>query len=373
MEIASLDKGRRTLEAMEGIQADRMRAALSTVGRGSRGLLCFWNSDNPIILAGTTVAHAENKLHVLQLDREANEIHQCIALPVSAEAWSLAVSSQNSRENNIVVATRRGHKSAVEVWRLGGLADLSSSALELGSNSASGSDGHIEVTTTVSVTGQILKVCGNTFVTGSYLAVTQAGASVLDASNSFAVKATFPEGSAFETDGRPSKIVTGDWMDANIAFLLSKDKIGMFDTRSGNSSMAIDIKRSAESMKSEEHDEWISRNTARASSACSDGGNAIYVGGQDGLVRAFDIRKTEMLWEVRHERGQWVSALTSYGNGFLSGGTDGVVRSWTTDGKAVATFPQHDDTVTNICCSPTIFASVSYDGRIAINNVAPES
>lgn len=361
---------------MEGTQLERKRAALSTVGRGSKGLLGFWDLGSPIILVGTALTQPENKIHVLRLDKEANEINQCFTVQTPAEAWSFALISGSSLGTNIVVAERRKHLSAVAVWRLPSLTDFGSSSPDVnihgGINTSASGSVEIDTVTSIPVHGFLLRVRRNSFSPGTYLAIAEKEASVLDLSNS-SVKTTLPDWSTFELPGSGSKLVDGDWRDANTAFLVSADMVGLFDTRSGNNSSVIDIRSCAEKMQTESQDELIPRTVAKASSACSDGANIIYVGGKDGFIRAFDIRKSEMLWEARHERGQWVSSLLSYGEGFLSGGTDGVVRSWTKEGNAIGTFPQHDDTVTNMCCSSASFASVSYDGRLAVNDIALQS
>lgn len=356
---------------MVASHAGRKRPALSTVGRGTRGLLGFWDGDTPVVIAGTAIARTENRLHVLRLNKEENVITPLSTIPVPAEVWSLDTVDHGNQETEVIVAARRGCESTVEVWRLGGLPDLQ----HFSSDQLHQSSGQVNVqaasSSSLKVEGEILKVCKNVFNPITCLSLTQSSASTLDVSQSLKQNTSLSvSGGQFSSEGSHLKLVSADWIDPNTALIASQKTLAVFDTRTGTISGSLNVKKILEASKPGSNGFWVPPHPSRLASACSNGAYVVYAGSQDGWIRAFDVRANVVNWEAQHASHQWVSALCHVrGMGIVSGGTDGVVRCWTREGAPMATFPQHDDTVTNISCSADSFATVSYDGRIAVNEM----
>lgn len=356
---------------MVAAQAGRKRPALSTVGRGTRGLLGFWDGGTPVVIAGTAIARTENRLHVLRLNKEENVITPLSTIPAPAEVWSLDPVDHGNQETEIIVAARRGCESTVEVWRLEGLPELQHASSNQLDQSSGQRNVQAATSSSLGVEGEILKVCKNVFNPTTYLSLTQSSASTLDVSQSLKQKTSLSiSGDQFSREGSHLKLVTGDWIDPNTALIASQKALAVFDTRTGSVSGSVNLKKFLEAPKPGSSGFWLPLHPSRLASACSDGACVVFAGSQDGWIRAFDIRTNNVVWEVQHASHQWVSALCHVrGMGIVSGGTDGVVRCWTREGAPMATFPQHDDTVTNVSCSADSFATVSYDGRIAVNEM----
>jgi len=353
-------------------QPPRKRAALSTAGRGSRGLLHMQVCGHDVILAATAITRTENTLHTLRVDKDPNMLTPMRTYSAPAEVWSLAAMHDGSQESDVIVGTRRGYKSAVEIWSLRGLEEAASNLLDTSSPMAEATQQlEVNIKSHLELQGSILHVRKRSGSQAKHLCVTQSGADVVDLEDSKIVQNvsfTCVAASKFETS---PKTVDGDWVNETTAFIASRKALCFFDTRSGDVESCIDTETMIRESKIDPSELWVAPHPSRISSACSDGSHVVYTGGEDGCLRAFDMRTKKLAWQVRDAHSQWVSALrTSRSNGLLlSGGTDGVVRCWTKNGEAQATFPQHDDTVTNMVYSDTSFTTVSYDGRIAINEM----
>lgn len=356
---------------MVATHSERRRPALTTVGRGARGLLGFWNGSTPVVIAGTAIARTENKLHVLALNKEENAITSLSTVDAPAEVWSLDIAGRNREDSQVLVAARRGCDSFVEVWQLKGLPDLHT--VSAGHPDQVRGEDAVQAVSSSSlrIEGDILKVCRNQSDPSKSLCVTQTGAFTLDTAQSLKQNTSLSVSSLqFSSDASELHLVSADWIDASTVLLASQKSLGVFDARTGSLSSSLNVKKILESCKPSTSGFWIPPHPSRLASACSDSANVVYAGSQNGWLRAFDIRTNRMFWEAQHAQHQRVSAVgCAPGNCIISGGMDGVVKCWSRAGEALATFPQHDDTLTNISSCTHFFATVSYDGRVAINEV----
>lgn len=356
---------------MEGLQLERKRPALSTVGRGSRGLTGLWDRPTPVLFSGTAIAQTGNRLQMLKFDRDANELNVEFAISSPAETWSLDVLEDYGEVTKLIAATRRGEQSSVEVWGLEGVTDLIS---ELpGENEPSLSNAgpfRIESLVSTPIDGYAFQMRRNPFAANKYVVLTNDGGSLMDASESLKAPRNLATGDdRTERETTPGRVVGGDWIDGETVVLAFRDALGIYDVRTGTTQGIIEMKAAFTKGSKDVVDDWISPNPGRLSAVCSDRTNYLYTGGRDGFVRVIDVRRREIVWQVEHSRQHWLTGLECSENVIFSGGTDGVVRCWNKEGKPAGTFPQHDDTVTNLCCSSEAFASVSYEGRIGVNAV----
>lgn len=351
------------------VQADRKRAALSTVGKGSRGLVGFWDLSRPVVITGTATARTENALHVLEFDRNDNRLIVRGIVRSPAEVWSLQLHNDQGQVGPVVVAARRGLQSAVEIWSLTGITDLLDHAGETHSTSP-----FVERVSAMTVDGLILRARQSPYSSATCLSLMQMEAAVIETErSSLRLKMRLPlDSKGFARDDTTAKLVDGDWIDINTVMLANQHGLGIFDMRTGQLESSMSLRVIVERSRSAAEGFRISPHPSRLSSVCCSKIEAyVLCGGcEDGTVRAFDIRSNDLLWQAKHAKNQWVSTVHGAAQGgVISGGTDGVVKCWGVDGGAVATFPQHDDTVTNVCCSAQNFATVSYDGRVAVNEM----
>lgn len=358
---------------MAVVQADRKRAALSTVGRGSRGLVGFWDLNKPVVITGTALARSRNALQVLEFNKDENTLELLGVMQSPAEVWSLQPQNDQGQVGPIVVATRRGLQSSVEMWSLTGMASHSSDRSEDSHLSSS----NVDQITALAIDGLILRALRSPYSLATCLTLTQMNAAVIEADgSSLRLKTKLDSGKKFARENTAAKLVDGNWIDINTVMLANQQGLCLFDVRTGQLENSISLKAAVEGSKPSTLEFWIPPHSSRLSSACCSirEPHILYGGCQDGTVRAFDIRSSSLLWQTEHAKNRWVSTIyCAPHGGVITGGTDGVVKYWGPGGEAIATFPQHDDTVTNVCSDARSFATVSYDGRLAINEIPIEN
>lgn len=116
----------------------------------------------------------------------------------------------------------------------------------------------------------------------------------------------------------------------------------------------------------------------RASAACAFGEHYLAIASEHGDLIAIDVRRTDTpAIEARGAHSGWISALGAVSASaggtddiLVSGGADGVVKLW--DDKklsCVATLPHHADSVYGVARGDGFFATVSYEGRVAVNTL----
>ncbi|KAI0564296.1 WD40/YVTN repeat-like containing protein [Gracilaria domingensis] len=350
---------------------NRKQSALWTVGRASRGLLRCSDRHRDIILAGTALTSSENSIHILAVDCEAISLHPLNILTAPSEVWSLEVVAKDSNLN-IIAATRKAYRSAVEVWSLTGADDLSPRISRSPSWDASGYDAHpIRNTSFMAIDGDILKVVKNHAATSSYMALTKTDATFLNVGASLQISLSLQLGrSKFPMKSEKDAFVDAGWIDENTAYIASTKCFAACDSRTGEFELVTDTEKSINTFASMQEGLLVAPFPTRISTTLSTQGTQLVVGGEDGSLRSYDLKKSDVIWEVPRAHAQWVSTLCETQAGeFLSGGMDGVVRCWTREGHPIATFPQHDDIVTNATSFDSAFVSVSYDGRLAMNEL----
>ncbi|CAN8076520.1 unnamed protein product [Agarophyton chilense] len=350
---------------------NRRQSALWTVGKASRGLLQCSDRHRDLIIAGTALTSTENSIHILAVDCEKISLQPLNVLTAPSEVWSQEVVSKDTNLN-IIAATRKGYRSAVEVWSLTGADDLSPRISESPSWEASGYDAHpIRNTSFMAIDGDILKVLKNPVTTSTYLALTETRATFLSVGSSLQINLSLQVNhSKFPVKYEDDIFVDAGWLDENTAFISSTKCFAACDMRTGEFELVTDTEKSINASVSSESGVQIAPHPTRISSTLSMHGTNMIVGGEDGSLRAYDWKNSNVVWQLPRAHAQWVSTLCKTRNGeFLSGGMDGVVYCWKSDGKALATFPQHDDIVTNATSFDTAFITVSYDGRLAMNEL----
>lgn len=92
---------------------------------------------------------------------------------------------------------------------------------------------------------------------------------------------------------------------------------------------------------------------------------------EHGDLALFDQRYPEAPVKTKADaHAGWISAVgTSGQDTIITGGADGVVRVWTNEFECTATLPLHADSVYGITASDDKFATVSYEGRVALNTI----
>eukprot|EP01091_Cochliopodium_minus_P009775 TRINITY_DN2481_c1_g1_i1.p1 TRINITY_DN2481_c1_g1~~TRINITY_DN2481_c1_g1_i1.p1 ORF type:complete len:400 (-),score=133.02 TRINITY_DN2481_c1_g1_i1:74-1273(-) len=112
--------------------------------------------------------------------------------------------------------------------------------------------------------------------------------------------------------------------------------------------------------------------------------------GDDSTIKFWDVRNTKESIKVLSEHNHWVWNVEynpMWDQFLISSGTDNTVNLWNItslssdekrkeEDKLVKSFDQHQDSVYSTCWSASdnkwLFASLSYDGRVAVNSVPRE-
>lgn len=341
------------------------RPALCTVGKAARGLLGLWDGRAPAVLAGTALAHGPNRVHALSFDPSAHAVAPRALVAAPAEVWALRHLARPGDAVHVLVAARRAARPSVDVWRLPAL------SAEAPPQARVAHPARVVEVASCALHAPVLDAAASEKRPHACLAVTQTGATLLDVADSVRCAAALKvDDPRFTLAAAAFEVVAGDWMDASSVFVASSKCLGVFDVRSGELAASLVVGKILEVHHRSSSALCVPSHPSRVSSACSDGEHVLYTGSQDGCIRAFDTRTRAMLWQVQHAPFQHASALRCASKACLiSGGTDGVVRCWSGAGKPLTTFPHHDDTVTNISAGSHAFATVSYDGRVAINRL----
>lgn len=353
-------------------EGERKRAALWTVGRGSRALLRYNTAESSTILAATALTSQQNKIYVLAVDQQSNLLIPVSTLATPSEVWSQQFIKTDANDLHIVAASRCGRKSAVEIWSL---PDVSTSRQVSASDTSLSSSTEdfppVRRIAHMPVEGSALKISAN-HTQSAYLCMTESNANVVDVDSSLqiSVSASIDTAKLGTGNSMPFDLRDCGWVDNNTAYIAARDAVGIVDKRTGAIEQVLNIKDAIEKSRPDGARLWLAPSASRVASAASDADNVLYTGTENGCLRAFDVRYSRMLWQVVDAHSQWVSALCTAEHGaILSGGMDGVVRYWSREGASLGTFPQHDDIVTNVTCADGSFVSISYDGRVALNEI----
>lgn len=350
-------------------ESKRKHSALWTVGRGSRGLLRCSDRRRKLVIAGTAVTNDENAIHILSVDNDDISLTPLNVLTTPSEVWSLEVVSKDSNLH-LVAATRKGCRSAVEVWSLTRADDLSPRASQPSEWASSEHEAApIRNTSFLAIDGDILKVVKSPSDSSSYMALTKKKAVFLTVGISLKISVVSSlESTVLPLESETDSFVDAGWIDENTAYVASARCIGICNARTGTVESIIETDKAIMSFSKSEGGVSVPPHPTRISTTLAIDGGQVIVGGEDGSLRCYDYKTSNVVWQVSNAHTQWVSTLCeTKDGGFLSGGMDGVVRCWKRDGQPVATFPQHDDIVTNACNFENAFVTVSYDGRIALN------
>lgn len=346
------------------------RASLWTVDRGSRGLSRHRQDGKNVIMVGSAVVHKQNRIHVLHADDNCDTIDPICIYNTPGEDWSHEVLGVTDDAITVVAGTRYGSQSFASLWSLDG-----------DGHPAGGTERKEDMPSVNSlcktgVQGGVLKVInGND---GTILVITDSCVNTVSITES----SLTPAQSVWVTDtSDDAKIISdGDWVDMNTIIVTSGKHLRIVDKRNGNVEKVISVEEVARQKTS-----LVPMYPPRLTSACASSkieangqDRIIYAGADNGGLYAFDIRGNEQdatnvsrLDEQEHAHRHFVSKVSTTPQGnILTGGTDGVVRCWKQDGRnanCLATFPQHDDTVTNLLSwDKSTFVSISYDGRVAL-------
>lgn len=339
----------------------RRRAALSTVPRGARGLAHFRAGGAELFAIGTAVARGGSEVRVLARD-SSGELRAAGAYAADAEVWGIEFPAGGEVA---AVATRVAAASAFELWAwregLAGSGVVDATAR-----------GNVECLAKAPIAGKVLSVAVARESAAEMLAVSSTGVSVWAADTGVhSLQQTSAALRRVEGADAGESVVAGGWMSDAGVFVADQSGVALCDLRTGAAVSAMTAREAVASCAPSFLP--ASPFAARISAACAAGPAApsvVYVGAEDGSVRAWDVRKRAVLWHMRDAHSHWVSSMAACASGaVLTGGTDGVVRCFAVDGTGAGTFPQHDDTVTCLAWTDESFASVSYDGRVAVNPI----
>lgn len=345
------------------------RAVLWTANRGSRGLSAYQtkNSDGKeitVIMTGSALVTKQNRMHKLQINNLSEEDNnttkpfkqlQCQRVyDIPSEDWShqLIKQDEHGQQNQqtlFLVMTRHQCESAVSIWSFSDDRVITVSRLALHDGSG-----------LKAIYNQFDKTASDT----SVMAISDTAVNLLHLTRSSLNHAQV----IWSNCNKPPQnhpISDGAWLNINTMYITTGKYIRLFDVRTPSHP----VQHSAIS----HYPPILSAAAAMQSTTAS----VIYAGATNGSIYAFDIRRMDncIKFDQQHGHdGHRVSAVScSEPETILTGGTDGVVTSWNVnpDGVShISTYPQHDDTVTNIISLPdSQFASISYDGRVALANL----
>lgn len=357
---------------MAGLMIEKKQAVRWTVGKGTRALAQHVNPNKDlVIVTGTTLAD-KNQLHVVELNRIDHVFESKSIFSVDCELWSNQFISAQNNLYHLLAATRRGEKSCLEIFsvpKLESQAGLNNESATYPTNS----DLSLDSTESLQVSSPVLEVRKHPSSSNSssqYLYVTETDFGIVDTGESLTLATKQSQDNKRTHSHTSDRYIGGDWITENVVFITSSTGIEIFDIRSNSSVSNIVMKKVIQST-ADSKTMWLPPHVPLLKSACSDKKDAILCGGEDGSLRAIDIRAANSIWHTEKGHNHWVSVLSAFPNGgFLSGAVDGVVQCWDDTGENTATFPQHDDCVTNAVCNSDGFVTVSYNGRMAWNEIA---
>ena len=123
----------------------------------------------------------------------------------------------------------------------------------------------------------------------------------------------------------------------------------------------------------------------------------LLTGGEDGVLKFWDVRKTQEPMKTVRGHSHWVNSIKHnniYDQLILSAGTDNVVKLWKMisvssvvtseeyleaesgqeaepqEDGLIQTYTEHDDSIYSVAWGDAwVFASLSYDGKLVVNQV----
>lgn len=301
------------------------RPALCTVPRGARSICGSPNSQYQV--GGALASGASNDLTTVQ----------------------------HTKSNSLEITTATSH--AFELWAL---TTLPGGALLAGTRTRGASHARMLTTCVAAHTlrGRVLSVHGTA---SGALAVSSEGLTMFSlAEDGKLVEFGSENGADVGKSGANSDVVAGGLAGARVFITRASGTIELRDPRETRAARlggadAGELAAPARAMR-----------VSCATSARN--GDSIALASEHGELAVIDLR-TGMLREARDAHHGWVSALAAVDNGRLlvSGGADGVVKVWSNELELLAMLPHHADSVYGIAAGERSFATVSYDGRVAVN------
>lgn len=299
------------------------RPALCTVNRGARALC---GGPGGQYFVGHALASAESN-DITELQRAGPALEVTSSTTHAFEIWSLCALGANA----LLAGTRAGDLSHVRLLSPGGDADAGGEPLALA--------------------GRVLSVDDSG--DGDCVAVTHLGLSPFRAP---------ADGRGIEVSGKPvtepgsAPVVAGGFLGRRLFAAREDGSLSLSDPRE-----TLPVRVGGDSL-------GLPARPLSVSAAASTKG-AIVLGSRHGGLARVDERTLTVAEEVADAHPGWISAVGKVGPYVASAGADGVVKLWTERLERVATFPCHADSVYGIAAGDEAVASVSYEGRVAVNQL----
>jgi WD40 repeat protein len=370
------------------VARDRRRGSLLSAPKGSRTIASssIWNE----LLVGTCVASSTNELSVFTCAGDPASLVPSVVYECPGEIWGLEFLVGDRRDHDddgtlIAVAGRREASSTVSIWRLPpGKSALPPTALAVLQNS---SLCQAEVKSELLLPGKALAV-----------RLLDRDRLLVSTSNRVSI-VTVDAGSKGLIEERDIPVgggggIVGAWnCEAHSAIAVAtRSRVALYDTRSDDREGQVLFITADKQVLGPRSVSVVSDRTDAARnlnvfpellriSAIATGKNTLVaVGDEDGSVFGLDTRLggkaggcgRSVVWSAPDVSAH-ASLVTSLAVGprdaAVSGGADGVVRAWSSTGQSAGVYPLHDDTVygTAWLGEGWGFASLSHDGRLAVN------
>jgi len=322
--------------------------------------ICATAAETSEWLAGTTALTEENEIQILRLDGNKDQVQAAAVISHPAEIWSMSASPTNAA--HFATAYQNAGKSGAALWSLPG-------GEERGARLETELKGH---------TGDVRAVrwhpsdetCLATVAEGELRVWNVAGASAKEAERS---------GAAIDGGQQWS----GTW---------APNEIKCFCTSRGGALQVWDVRDlRVASSRQEAHSATIrdvdfSHHSQHYLASCGD----------DCKAKVWDLRLFSRPLTVLSQHAHWVWQAKfnpKHDQLLLTSSSDGLInlhqlnglgkqqaspeswpssQRWQTTATLAATFDVHEDSVHGLAWSsadPWLFASVSYDGRVAVNRV----
>jgi hypothetical protein len=366
----------------------RRRGSLLSVSRGSRSIASVGHEST--LLVGTCVSSGTNELRVFAHGDDPSSLLSRNIYECPAEIWGICplipVLGQGARGGKLVaVAARKNGTSSLALWQLpsidsplpptpsGDLPNLLHCPLDVKcERKISGKALSIDVLSNERLIVSTSNVVSVVAVDSASTSLTVERSVTVDAAESIISAVSCAADSAIAIASR-SKVSLYDSRTADDQGLLLLSTVRK-QIRSSTTESSPD----SQSASSEHLSVYPER--LRTSAIASGSTALIVVGDEDGTVFGLDARLASarsdsdrsIIWSSSDvsAHSNWVTSL-SVGprDEVVSGGADGVVRAWSSSGQSVGVYPLHDDTIygTAWLGDGWGFASVSYDGRLAVN------
>lgn len=294
------------------------RPALCTVPRGARSI--YANGSGEYVVGGALGSGASNDVTTLQYSSESDSLTITSSTTHSFEIWALA----GLRNGHILAGTRAGGESHARV-----LTDSE---------------------TAHALRGRVLSLHAGRGGVGA-LAVTSTGMTqlaVLDGSLS-----------ELAVDDGEDDVVGGGYVGER-AYVIHVD--GRVELRDPRETRSLALRPAPQKLAAR-------ASALRVACAISVGRDTVAVGSQHGELSLVDLR-TGTVREQRAAHHGWVSAIGASEDAkmIVSGGADGVVKIWNEELQQLAMLPHHADSVYGVAADDNVFATMSYEGRVAVNS-----